>query len=245
MNHNDNKQAYDRSVAAFSPDGRIYQVEYARKAVENGSPTIGIQTDVGVVLAANVKRKSDLSVGYEKLHRVSDKMAALTTGYVPDGRNLVDNLRVALEKDNLRYGETPDPSVVTKQIADELQKSTQRGGQRPYGASLIIGGLGSEGPKVYSIEPGGTPKQWRAVADGNRRQEYMEYLEEHYDESLSMEDAMQLAVDAFRFVKGNNEAINRKTVEMARIDAENNSFDNSGLKILNEEQIETYTGDQE
>lgn len=232
---NNNQQAYDRGVSVFSPEGRIYQVEYAREAVQNGSPTVGLQTDSGVVLAAVTPNNSSLKVtgSVRKIHHIDDSLGAATTGYVPDGRTLVDNLRVTTQQEQLRYDENAKISAVAKQIGDHLQESTQVGGRRPYGASLIIGGVDDDGPSVYEVEPGGTPSEWLAVANGNRRSEFESYFQEHYEESLDVDGMIGLALDAFDEVSNVN--VTSQTVDLASVEA-----DEEQLVQHTEDDIETY-----
>ena len=228
------KQAYDRGVSVFSPEGRIYQVEYARKAVQNGSPTVGLQTDNGVVLAALTPDERQLKVtdSVRKIHRVDESIGATTTGYVPDGRKLIDNLRVSTQQDQLRYDEDPRISAVSKQVADHIQESTQTGGHRPYGASLIIGGIDVDGPSVYEVEPGGTPSEWLAVANGRDRPDYERYFEREYDDSYTVGELISLAVESFQEIS--NEEITENTIDVASIDSETEQFEQLNNEELTE-----------
>mgnify|MGYP002762780482 CR=1 FL=1 len=234
MSSNRDQQAYDRGVSQFSPEGRIYQVEYAREAVENGAPTVGVRTSEGVVLAALTTPTSPLALSTTKLHRVDESVGAATTGYVPDGRRLVDDLRVGTQQERLRYGEEPDVEAVSKQVADKLQESTQVGGRRPFGSSLIIGGVDETGPRLFAVEPGGTPREWMAVADGNRRDEYLRFFEDHYEQGLTLEEGMELAVEAFS--KVSEEDVNSQTVNLATVSTETEQFE---LR----DDVEVQTGD--
>lgn len=234
MSSNRDQQAYDRGVSQFSPEGRIYQVEYAREAVENGAPTVGVRTSEGVVLAALTTPTSPLALSTTKLHRVDESVGAATTGYVPDGRRLVDDLRVGTQQERLRYGEEPDVEAVSKQVADKLQESTQVGGRRPFGSSLIIGGVDETGPRLFAVEPGGTPREWMAVADGNRRDEYLRFFEDHYEQGLTLEEGMELAVEAFSEVS--EEDVNSQTVNLATVSTETEQFE---LR----DDVEVQTGD--
>lgn len=236
MSSNNDQQAYDRGVSVFSPEGRIYQVEYAREAVENGSPTVGVRTDEGVVLAALTSPSSPLALSTTKLHRIEDSIGVVTTGYVPDGRRLVDELRVGTQQEQLRYGRDADVEAVSKQVADTLQKSTQVGGKRPFGSSLIIGGVDKTGPRLFAVEPGGTPREWMAVADGNRRDQYLRFFEEHYDEEIGLEEALDLAVEAFQTVS--QEDVTAETVELATVSAETEEY-----RLLDEDEISEYVSE--
>lgn len=229
-----NKQAYDRGVSVFSPEGRLYQVEYARAAVKRGAPGVGIRTDSSVVLASKSGEASSLVVteSIEKVHKIEDGIGAVTAGYTPDGRRLVDQVRLITQQEQLRYDDLAPVNVVSQKIADHLQDSTQVGGRRPYGASLIIAGVDETGPRIFEIEPGGTPTEFRAVAEGQNRVNIMDYLESEYDESISTEDAISLASDALNeFSEG---GITSDTLDVAIV-TEDEPFNQ-----LTNEELEEY-----
>ena len=214
------KQAYDRGVSVFSPEGRIYQVEYAREAVQNGSPTVGFQTDNGVVLAAIVPDNSPLKVtdSIRKIHKIEDSVCVGTTGYVGDGRRLVDKLRVSTQQNQLRYDEDPTVSAISKQVADHVHELTQTGGHRPYGSSLIIGGVDDDGTSLYEVEPGGTPSEWLAVANGRNRQEYQRFFEDKYSQDYTVDELVNLAIESFEEISP--EEITETSVDVASVDTE-------------------------
>jgi proteasome alpha subunit len=199
MNRND-QQAYDRGTSLYSPDGRIYQVEYAREAVKRGAPSLGVRTTDGVVLAAQSRASSELMVGesIEKLHKIDDHVGAASAGHVADARKLVDFAREQAQVNRLRYGEPIGIEALTKDITDHIQENTQTGGTRPYGASLLLGGVDETGPRLFATDPSGTPQEWRAVAIGGGRDGIQELLESEYDDSAGVDDAVTLAVRALK-----------------------------------------------
>jgi proteasome alpha subunit len=197
MKRND-QQAYDRGTSLFSPDGRIYQVEYAREAVKRGAPAVGVRASDGVVLAAQTRTSSSLmeTESVEKLHKLDDSIGAASAGHVADARQLVDDARQQCQVNRLRYGEPIDLDTLTKSLTDDIQESTQFGGTRPYGASLLIGGMDGDTPGLFATDPSGTPQEWKAVAIGGSRGEIQEFLEEHWSPELSTDDAVTLALEA-------------------------------------------------
>ena len=166
MQGND-RQAYDRGTSLFSPDGRIYQVEYAREAVKRGSPSVGIRASDGVVLAAERRVRSELLEprSIEKLHKVDDHIGVASAGHVADARQLVDVGRRAAQIEGLRYGQPITTEQLTTEISEHIQEYTQAGGTRPYGAALLVGGYVDE-PRLFETDPSGTPYEWRATAIG-------------------------------------------------------------------------------
>lgn len=193
------QQAYDRGVTVFSPDGRLYQVEYAREAVKQGSAAIGVKTDEGIVLAVDVRKRSELmeSASVEKLHKADDHIGIATAGHVADARQLVDYARRLAQTEQLRYEEPGSVETITKAVTDHVQQTTQTGGARPYGAALLIAGVDKDGtPQLFEADPSGTPVAWKAVAVGGGKNTAQEYLEENYEDDVSLDDAVVLAVDA-------------------------------------------------
>jgi proteasome alpha subunit len=197
MKRND-QQAYDRGTSLFSPDGRIYQVEYAREAVKRGAPAVGVRAADGVVLAAQTRTSSSLmeTESVEKLHKLDDHIGAASAGHVADARQLVDDARLECQTNRLRYGEPIGLETLTKALTDDIQESTQFGGTRPYGASLLIGGVVDGEPGLFATDPSGTPQEWKAVAIGGSRGEIQEFLEERWTSDLSVDDAVTLALEA-------------------------------------------------
>src|SRR6056297_768111 len=173
------QQAYDRGITIFSPDGRLYQVEYAREAVKRGTASIGIRTPEGVVLAADKRSRSPLMepTSVEKIHKADDHIGAASAGHVADARQLIDFARRMAQTNHLRYGEAIGVETLTKYITDHIQENTQRGGTRPYGAALLIGGIeggvdGEDGtPRLFSADPSGTPHEWKATIIGGGREQ--------------------------------------------------------------------------
>ncbi|WP_121821598.1 archaeal proteasome endopeptidase complex subunit alpha [Halostella salina] len=191
--------AYDRGVTVFSPDGRLYQVEYAREAVTRGHPVVGVRYDDGVALAANGRRRSPLQEAdsVEKLHAVDDHLGIATAGHVADARRLVDHARVTAQRERLRYGEPMPVEALAKSLADLVQETTQTGGARPFGAALLVAGVDRDGPALYEVDPSGTPTGWRAAAVGGDGT-VVEHLEGAYESDLGESGAVEIALDALR-----------------------------------------------
>ncbi len=198
MQGNHEQQAYDRGITIFSPDGRLYQVEYAREAVERGSPTVGVRTAEGVVLAADRQLRSPLieRESIEKIHSVDNHIGIASAGHVADARQLVDHARQQAQLEQLRYGEEIGVETLTKAVTDHIQQYTQVGGARPFGVALLIGGIEDGQPRLFEADPSGTPYEWQAVAVGGGHTSIREHLEEEYDPELDQEAGIKLALEA-------------------------------------------------
>jgi proteasome alpha subunit len=191
------QQAYDRGITIFSPDGRLYQVEYAREAVKRGTASVGVRAEDGVVLAADKRARSPLMEpeSIEKLHKADDHVGVASAGHVADARQLIDFARREAQVNRLRYGEAIGIETLTKTITDHIQQYTQIGGARPFGVALIVGGVDDGEPHLFETDPSGTPYEWRALSIGSDRSDLREYLEAEYEEGLSTDEAVGLALD--------------------------------------------------
>ena len=191
------QQAYDRGITIFSPDGRLYQVEYAREAVKRGTASVGIRAEDGVVLAADKRARSPLMEpeSIEKLHKADDHVGIASAGHVADARQLIDFARRQAQVNRLRYGEPVEIETLTKNITDHIQQYTQVGGARPFGVALIVGGIEDGEPRLFETDPSGTPYEWQALSIGSDRSDLRDYLEAEYEEGISTEEAVGLALD--------------------------------------------------
>jgi len=224
MQGQNQQQAYDRGITIFSPDGRLYQVEYAREAVKRGTASIGIRTAGGVVLAVDKRIRSPLMErsSVEKIHKADDHVGIASAGHVADARQLIDFSRQQAQINRLRYEEPIGVETLTKAVTDHIQQYTQLGGARPFGVALIIGGIEDGQPRLYETDPSGTPYEWKALAIGADRADLQEYLEEHYADDLSLDDGVGLALEALASV--NDGVLSPESVGVATVDAETEQF---------------------
>ena len=190
------QQAYDRGTTIFSPDGRLYQVEYAREAVGQGAPVVGVRGEDSVVLAAHAPDRSPLAADgdTEKVAGVDDHVAVAGAGHAADTRQLVDLARRRAQQERVRYGERVPVAELATVVADHLQEYTQTGGARPYGTALLVAGHDGA-PGLVEIDPSGATRSCRADAVGSGASEAIERFEEGYGPALSDGDALALALD--------------------------------------------------
>jgi proteasome alpha subunit len=224
MQGQNQQQAYDRGITIFSPDGRLYQVEYAREAVKRGTASIGVRTSDGVVLAVDKRIRSPLMErsSVEKIHKADDHIGIASAGHVADARQLIDFARRQAQVNRLRYGEPVGVETLTKEITDYIQQYTQVGGARPFGVALIIAGIADGEPRLYETDPSGTPYEWKALAVGADRGDIRDYLEEHYDEEMTLEAGVDLALEALASVT--EDGVTPEGIGIATIDVETETF---------------------
>jgi len=235
MQGQNQQQAYDRGITIFSPDGRLYQVEYAREAVKRGTASIGVRTSDGVVLAVDKRIRSPLMErsSVEKIHKADDHIGIASAGHVADARQLIDFARRQAQVNQLRYGEPVGVETLTKEITDYIQQYTQVGGARPFGVALIIGGIVDGEPRLYETDPSGTPYEWKALAVGADRGDIRDYLEANYDEEMDLDAGIDLALAALASV--NDDELAPEGIGVATIDAETETFG-----VLSDDEKETH-----
>ncbi|MWG33915.1 archaeal proteasome endopeptidase complex subunit alpha [Halomarina oriensis] len=224
MQGQNQQQAYDRGITIFSPDGRLYQVEYAREAVKRGTASIGVRTSDGVVLVVDKRIRSPLLEGtsVEKLHKVDNHVGIASAGHVADARQLIDYARRQAQVERLRYGEPIGVEPLTKMVVDNIQQYTQVGGARPFGVALIIGGVEDGEPRLYETDPSGTPYEWKALAVGGNRNDIEDYLKEQYTEEMDLDAGVGLALSALHSV--NEGGLQAEGLGVATVDVETEQY---------------------
>ncbi len=190
--------AYDRAITVFSPDGRLFQVEYAREAVKRGTTTVGLKFNNGVVLIIDKRITSRLiePSSIEKIFKLDEHIGCATSGLVADARVLVDRARVEAQINRITYNEMMPVEILVKKICDFKQNYTQYGGVRPFGTALLIAGVDSKGPQLYETDPSGALMAYKAGSIGAGRNTVMEVFEDKYKENISMDKAIGLGLEA-------------------------------------------------
>ena len=187
--------AYDRAITVFSPDGRLFQVEYAMELVNRDATIMGIQCAEGVVLGSeeNIEPLEEAEYSW-KIFKVDEHIGAAIVGLSSDARILIDQARIYAQSNKLTYDEPIDVEVVTKRICDIQQMYTQHAGVRPFGVSLIFGGVDKTGSHVFGTHPSGTYRGYKATALGAGRETVLAILKDEYRENLSLEENIKLTI---------------------------------------------------
>jgi proteasome alpha subunit len=224
---------YDRATTLFSPDGRLYQVEYAIETVRRGTLAVGIKCKDGVVLAVEEKaRKLQLS-DTKKIFQIDDHIGVAAAGYIPDARAEVDHARFFAQSNRLIYDEPVDVEGVAKNLADMAQQFTQYAGFRPYGVALILAGVDKSGSSLYQTDPSGTYIAYDAVAIGNGSDQVNQFLEKDYGAEISMDEASILALDSIYLIS--EEKTGTRHIRMAQIGTKTKR-----IKFIENNDIENY-----
>jgi proteasome alpha subunit len=226
---------YDRAITVFSPDGRLYQVEYAIETVRRGTLAIGIKCNEGVLLAVEEKtRKLQVSDVTQKIFQIDDHIGVAAAGYIPDARAQVDHARFFAQSNKLIYDEPVDVEVVAKNIADMSQQLTQYAGVRPYGVALIIAGVDEVGGELFLTDPSGTFIGYEAIAIGQGSDEVNEFLEKAYKHNLSLDEVGKLALESINMVS--DEKVGISHVKMSIIEK-----DSKIMRKVTDQEIEKFS----
>ena len=219
----------------YSPDGRIYQVEYAIETVKRGTLAIGIASKQGVIMAVEEKPRTLQSTDVtQKIFQVDYHIGVAAAGYIPDARVQVDSARFFSQGNRMTYDESVEVATVAKHLADQAHQFTQYGGVRPNGVSMIIAGVDQKGESIYITDPSGTYVQFAAIAIGAGSDDVNAFLEKNYKEDISLEDAAALAIAAINLKAEEKGVV--KDIKMAKVSTESKIFEK-----VSEADLEKYS----
>ncbi|KAJ1916277.1 proteasome component pup2 [Tieghemiomyces parasiticus] len=230
---------YDRGVNTFSPEGRLFQVEYAIEAIKLGSTAIGIETSEGVVLAVEKRVTSSLLVAdsIEKILEIDTHLGCAMSGLTADSRTLIDHARVEAQNHHFTYNERIPVESVTQAVCDlalrfgegaEGEKSIM---SRPFGVALLIAGCDERGPQLYHTDPSGTYVRYKAKAIGAGSEGAQTELQEEYFQTMTLNDGFKLALKVLKQVM--EEKLNVSNIQVAAVTSQD------GYHILSEEKLQS------
>jgi proteasome alpha subunit len=215
------QMAYDRAITFFSPDGRLFQVEYAREAVRRGATTAGVVFAGGVVLIADRRipnPKLAEAASLEKIHEIDENIACATAGLVADARVLVDYARLVAQVNHVTYSEPMAVELLVRRICDYKQQYTQFGGVRPFGTALLVGGYDDTGVHLFETEPSGSLTSFKAASTGGNKGPVMDLFEQKYKPGMDRDSAILLALEGLR--AGLDEGGNLSQVEVCTVETD-------------------------
>ena len=192
------QMAYDRGITVFSPDGRLFQVEYAREAVKKGTTTIGLKFKDGVILLVDKHVSSRLvePESIEKIYNIDEFIGCATSGLVADARVLVDEARKNAQNHKLTYNENITVEGLVKKVCDYKQYFTQYGGGRPFGTALLVTGADDLGIHLFETDPSGALVAYKAGCIGSGRPVVLDVFEKEYKDDMTLDEAMALGLKA-------------------------------------------------
>ncbi len=233
--------AYDKAATMFSPDGRLYQVEYASKIVSQGTMAVGVKFKNGIILGADkkVSYKLLLPDSIEKLFVVDDHIGAVSAGLVGDARRIIEIARQKSQENRMYYDEEIHLETLSKEVASIMHLFTQYGGMRPFGVAFIFGGIDETGVKLFECEPSGALAEYKAVAIGHNKKEAQKVFEKEFKEGMTVENAIELSINALKTGLGDKEKLVLDNLEFAVIDEKTKKF-----RRLTKEELKPYLGNK-
>lgn len=229
---------YDRAITMFSPDGRLLQVEYAKKTVRQGSTAIAMVCSDGILFVTDRRVIDSLVVpeSVEKIWQIDEHIGSTASGILSDARVLIERAQLKAQQHRITYDSPIDTLTIVKDICDLKQVCTQSGGLRPFGVSVLIAGIDDHTPRLYETDPTGIFFQYRATVIGEGEVEVEEILHKEYKDDLTIEDGFKLSLRALKRVLGDN-------FKIERIDAAYIKTDEKKFKKFSKEKIEKTAAD--
>jgi proteasome alpha subunit len=230
------QMGYDRAITVFSPDGRLYQVEYAREAVKRGTTAVGIKAKDGVVLIVDKRVSSKLleASSIEKIFKIDEHIGVASSGLVGDARSLVDRARVECQINRVSYDDPIEVETLAKKLCDHMQTLTQYGGI-PYGTALLIAGVSDGESRLFETDPSGTLLEYKATGIGIGRPAAMKVFEEEYNPESEIKDVILLGLKALHSATEGKFDVD--TVEIGVIEKANPVF-----RKMTKEEVATFVG---
>lgn len=223
---------YDRASITFSPDGRLLQVEYAKKTVKQGASALGMVCKDGVVLIADKRINEKLIVpeSVEKTFQVDEHIGATATGLVMDGRILIEKAQLIAQQNRIVFDSPIDLLSLVKEISNIKQAFTQYGGARPFGVSLLFAGINGK-PQLFVTDPTGIFFEYLATGIGESETEIKQMLDKEYKESMTIAEATKLGISILKRVLG-------KEFDVARLDVAYISAKDKKFKKYSREELQ-------
>jgi len=217
----------------FNPDGRLFQVEYAKEAVRKGATSIGMIGKDCIVFVAHkvVTEPLAIPMTVQKVFRVDSHIGATYSGLVADGLHIIDRARLVAQNHRLVYDDVKSVESLTKEIASYMMQATQYGGLRPYAVSLLVGGM-DYGPRLYEIEPGASLLGYKADAIGAGKKIATDILVKEYKDNMPLEDSISLGVKIVKKVSDGK--LPTESLDIGYIE------DGNGYHLLNQDEIAKY-----
>ncbi|KAG8947881.1 proteasome component pup2 [Tulasnella sp. 424] len=233
------RSEYDRGVNTFSPEGRLFQVEYAIEAIKLGSTTVGIKTPEGVVLGVEKRVQSPLleASSVEKIMEIDAHLGCAMSGLTADARTMIDHARVTSQNHAFTYDERIMVESVTQAVCDlalrfgESMENEDAMMSRPFGVALLIAGIDELGPQLYHTDPSGTFVRYEAKAIGSGSEAAQAELQDKYHKQMTLQEAQQLTLKVLKDVM--EEKLDKHNVQLAQVTPQ------TGFEILSEEKLQS------
>jgi len=232
-----NQAQYDQDCTTWSPNGRLFQVEYAMRAVDQGTPVLGLRSKEAVVLCTSMRAQSELASYQKKVMKIDDHMCIGIAGLTADARVLAEYMRNECLNHTYIYDSPMNVGRLVAQIGDKSQVKTQNSsGLRPYGVGMLVAGFDEKGPHLFQTSPDGNYYEYFAMAIGGRSTSAKTYLEKHFEKfsDLSLTELIQYSMESMnRTTVAKGESLNTKNTSIVIVDKD-------GYRELPETDLQTY-----
>ncbi|THV06435.1 proteasome subunit alpha type 5 [Dendrothele bispora CBS 962.96] len=233
------RSEYDRGVNTFSPEGRLFQVEYAIEAIKLGSTTIGIKTPEGVIIAVEKRVQSPLleSSSIEKIMEIDSHLGCAMSGLIADARTMIDHARVTAQNHSFTYDEKIKVESVTQAVCDlalrfgESVHDEDAMMSRPFGVALLIAGVDELGPQLFHTDPSGTFVRYNAKAIGSGSEAAQAELQDKWHSKMTLQEAQILTLRVLKQVM--EEKLDHNNVQVAQVTP------TKGFEILDETKLKS------
>ena len=229
------QRAYDRALTVFSPEGRLYQVEYALEAVRRGTLAVAVKSKDDVCITAQIKVPSILmdADSIDKIFQVDEHIGVAISGLHADSRALINYSRVQAQSFRLTYDEPVRLNMLAKSIADLCQMYSQYGGIRPFGCALFFIAIDAGGSHIYTTSPSGIYRSFKSYAIGTGESTAREYLIENYKEEMTFDELINFTLKALK--ESIDDDATKENIRLAYIKGEDKKF-----HMCNKEEVEEF-----
>jgi len=228
------ESSYDEDITIFSPQGRLYQVEYARETVKKGSTTIGLKFNKGIIFISIISNSSNIieNKSLEKISKIDENIACTFCGLSADARQIVSLAIDEIQINKVQYGDEISIKNLVENICEYINIFSRYQAVRPFGVVMLFGGIDKTGIHLYATDPSGAFVEYKAICEGKKNESVVKYLEKNYEENLNFEKALILALNALK--KSAGKKISSKKLDICVI--EENKF----FKKLTKKEIDKH-----
>ena len=223
---------YDRAITMFSPDGRLLQVEYAKKTVRQGSTAIAMTCKDGVLFVSD-KRIVDVLVvpeSIEKIWQIDDHIGATASGIISDARVLIERAQIKAQQHRVTYDAPIVTGTIVKDMCNLKQICTQSAGLRPFGVSILVAGIDHDGPRLFETDPTGIFFEYKASVIGEGEVEVEDILHKQYKSTITIEEGLKLCITALKKVV--DKGFNADRIDAAYIKTDEKKFKKFDKKVI-------------
>lgn len=231
------RNQYDSDVTVWSPQGRLFQLEYAMEAVKQGSATVGLKSQTHAILVALKRAQNDLCDHQTKVLPVSRHCGMSMSGLTSDGRSLCNYMRQECLNEEFVYDRDLQLGRLLAQVGDKMQTPTQTYGRRPYGVGMLVAGFDESGPHIYETCPSANYYDCKAMAIGARSQSARTYIEKHLENfgsesTMEVDQLIKHGLEALRETLPQEQELTQKNISVAVVGAEKSFkiYDNEDVK---------------